>query len=73
MCAAAIHWAKLDAVIFGAGIDHAMAAGFHELAMSVQSLYDAGGSAVRVYRGVLWEECVERFKLWKSGPNPTPY
>lgn len=73
MCAAAIHWARLEAVIFGADIDDARAVSFNELLVSTQSVYDMGGSGVRVYAGVLRDECAALFELWKDGPNPTPY
>jgi tRNA(Arg) A34 adenosine deaminase TadA len=73
MCAAAIHWARLDAVIYGAGISDAQNAGFNELALPIAALYERGGSSVQIHAHVLREECVELFELWKRGPNPTPY
>lgn len=48
MCAAAIHWARLDAVVYGASIADAAAAGFNELTLACAALYQQGGSAVRV-------------------------
>ena len=38
MCAAAIHWARLDEVIYGASIPDARRAGFREIAVSIDSL-----------------------------------
>ena len=73
MCAAAIHWARLDAVIYGAGIADAEGAKFNELSVPIATLYAHGGSPVRIYPHVLRDECAALFELWKRGPNPTPY
>lgn len=73
MCAAAIHWARLDAVLYGATIADAVEAGFNELSLDCARLYDLGGSNVKTYRGILQDECRAVFRLWKEGPNPTPY
>ena len=73
MCAAAIHWARLDAVIYGAQIEDAARAGFNELSLACGELYRQGDSKVRVYRGVLRAECKALFDSWLHGPNATPY
>ncbi len=73
MCASAIHWARLDEVVYGATIADAERAGFHELPVSAASLYAEGGSSVDVTPDVLRNECVMLFDLWKNGPNPDPY
>lgn len=73
MCAAAIHWARLDAVIYGATIADAAAAGFNELSVSIHDLYAKGGSGVKIIEGVAHEECRALFEEWKRGPNPKPY
>jgi guanine deaminase len=65
MCAAAIHWANLDTVHFGARIADAEAAGFRELSVPIETIYTAGGSDVRVHAGVMADECVELFAEWK--------
>ena len=73
MCAAAIHWARLDAVIYGATIEDARAAHFNELSLKVEAVYGQGASTVRVYSLVLRDECRKLFELWQQGPNPNPY
>ena len=73
MCATAIHWARLDAVLFGATIVDAQEAGFNELAVSLQSLYESGGSPVDVTSGVLEGQCRALFELWRQGPKANPY
>ena len=44
MCAAAIHWSKLDAMYYGATIADAQRAGFSELALAAKKLYTLGNS-----------------------------
>ena len=73
MCAAAIHWARLDAVVYGSAIENAQQAMFNELTVPTQSLFDQGGSNVRVYPYVLRDECNRLFEEWRNGPNPNPY
>lgn len=64
MCAAAIHWANLDSVSFGARIEDADRAGFRELALPIERLYEIGGSRVRVHAEVLRAECAALFTEW---------
>ncbi len=73
MCTCAIHWARLDAVIYGATIADAKSAGFSELSVSAETLYRQGGSRVSIFPQVLRDKCLELFELWKQGPNPQPY
>ena len=73
MCAAAIHWAKIDAVIYGATITDAQNAGFNELACSCRSLYASGNSPVGIHDNVLSDRCKNLFALWRDGPDPNPY
>jgi tRNA(Arg) A34 adenosine deaminase TadA len=65
MCLAAIHWAKLDRVVFGATIDDADAAGFSELHVAAVDLARMGGSPLVVEGGLLREECAALFDEWK--------
>ncbi len=73
MCAAAIHWARLDEVVFGATIDHAKRAGFHELSLACRTLYETGASEVRIQEGVLEDQCRKLFEEWQLGRSPRPY
>lgn len=73
MCAAAIHWANLDEVIYGAGIDDAAGGGFRELPLRCHQIYRSCGSNVKPTWGVLAKECRELFEQWKNGPNPKAY
>lgn len=73
MCAAAIHWSKLDAVCYGATIADAQDAGFTELTLSIDELYARGHSPVRILERVMQPECAALFPLWKSHPQHRGY
>jgi len=64
MCAAAIHWSKLDEVVYGATIADAKKAGFSELTLPVEQVYRIGGSPVRIVAGVLVQDCAALFDEW---------
>ena len=65
MCLAAIHWAKVDRVVFGASIADAEAAGFSELTIEARAMAAMGGSPLKVEGGLLARECVALFEEWK--------
>jgi guanine deaminase len=65
MCLAAIHWAKIDRVVFGATIDDAATAGFRELHIAAEALAEMGRSPLKVEGGLLREECAALFDEWK--------
>jgi len=73
MCLAAIHWSKIEAVIYGATIADAVAAGFCELCVDADKLAQLGGSRLCVARGPLREECAELFHLWRTTGLSKPY
>src|SRR5208282_949248 len=57
MCLSAIHWAKIERVVYGAAIEDAAAAGFSELRVAARELAKMGGSPLVVEGGLLAEEC----------------
>jgi len=73
MCAAAIHWCRLDAVYYGATIADAQQAGFNELMFPAAELYRRGGSGVRVAGDVLREACAALFSDWLSRADHRAY
>ncbi|MFQ6615237.1 MAG: nucleoside deaminase [Fidelibacterota bacterium] len=72
MCFGAIHWARIDRIVYGATISDGKKAGFNELSLSNEQMKRLGGSAVEVERGVLRQECQALFKEWSRLGNP-PY
>jgi tRNA(Arg) A34 adenosine deaminase TadA len=66
MCLSAIHWAKIDRVVYGASIADAATAGFCELHVAAKQLAQMGKSPLKVEGNVLREECAALFELWKK-------
>jgi len=73
MCLSAIHWAKIDRVVFGASIADAANAGFSELTVSAADLVRLGGSKLIVEPGPLKEECRQLFRLWQASAKSRAY
>ncbi|MGH9475718.1 MAG: nucleoside deaminase [Terriglobales bacterium] len=73
MCMAAIHWARLDRVVYGAAIADAAAAGFHELNLAAADLVRLGGSPVRLEPGCLAPDCRQLFPDWMASGHARAY
>lgn len=73
MCMAALHWARVDTVYFGATIADAGAAGFNELRLPAREVIRLGGSQVKLVAGVLVPECVALFAEWRAGGHAQAY
>ena len=66
MCLSAIHWAKVDRVVFGASIADASRAGFSELPVAARELARLGASPLKVDGPILVEECAALFEEFKA-------
>jgi guanine deaminase len=66
MCLAAIHWAKVARVVFGASIADAARAGFSELPVGARELAEMGRSPLVVEGGLLRQECASLFREWED-------
>jgi guanine deaminase len=73
MCMAALHWARVDTVYYGATIADAEAAGFNELQVPGQELLRIGGSQVKLIGGTLPDECRQLFAEWLASPTRRVY
>ncbi len=73
MCFAAIHWAKIGRIVFGASIADAREAGFNELAISNVLMKEAGNSPVAVEGGCLRAECAALFGEWQRSGRARVY
>jgi len=73
MCFAAIHWAKISTIVFGAGIADAKAVGFSELTISNETMKREGGSPVEIVSGFLEEECRALFQEFQARPDRRIY
>lgn len=66
MCTAALHWARVSTVYYGATIADAAAAGFNELKVDAEHLLREGSSSVALHAGTLAEECRTLFSRWSE-------
>lgn len=73
MCMAALHWARVSHVYFGATIADAEAAGFNELQVPAADVLRIGGSNVKLQGGMLARECQALFDEWLNSPHPKTY
>jgi len=73
MCMAALHWARVKQVYYGATIADAECAGFNELTLSAKSLLEQGGGTIELIHGPLEAECKELFRCWSSNANHCCY
>lgn len=73
MCMAALHWARVGVVHYGATIADATAAGFNELHLPASSLLSEGRSTVQLHGGLLRDECQRLFAEWLAHPGRQAY
>lgn len=73
MCMAALHWARVETVYFGASIADADSAGFNELQVPAADVSKIGGSKVALVSGVLSAECRELFQRWLQRSDRVVY
>jgi len=64
MCMAALHWARVDTVVYGATSADAKAVGFNELRIPAAEVIRLGGSQVKLQGDVLRQECTALFDEW---------
>jgi tRNA(Arg) A34 adenosine deaminase TadA len=73
MCFAAIHWAGIARIVYGASIADAQRAGFSELAISNLDMKRLGGSKVEIVPAFLVDEAVGLFTQWLADPKHRAY
>lgn len=73
MCMAALHWARVSKVYYGASIADAEAAGFNELQVPAAQVLEVGGSDVILEADLLSDQCRELFQLWLQRPDKVVY
>ncbi|HWL73379.1 MAG TPA: nucleoside deaminase, partial [Burkholderiaceae bacterium] len=73
MCMAALHWARVDTVYFGATVRDATIAGFNELQVPASEIIRLGGGKVKLVPGLLADECTELFAEWQVSKNRREY
>jgi guanine deaminase len=73
MCFAAIHWARIDRLIYGTSIGEAARLGFNELSLGNRQMQELGRSPVAIYPGFLADECRELLDAWARIPGHQVY
>lgn len=73
MCMAALHWARVSKVFYGASISDAEQAGFNELQVPAAEVLKIGRSQVVLESHLLSDECRELFQLWMQRPDKIVY
>ena len=73
MCFAAIHWAGIARIVYGASIADAARASFGELTISNIDMKRLGGSGVDVVPAVLAPEAAALFDEWLKNPRHRVY
>ncbi|OGU06379.1 MAG: tRNA-specific adenosine deaminase [Gemmatimonadetes bacterium RBG_16_66_8] len=73
MCFSAIHWARIERIVFGASIADAKATGFSELTVSNTVMKQQGGSPVMLEEGLLRDDCLALFREWSARPDHRTY
>lgn len=63
MCAAALYFAEVSVVYYGASIADLAAAGFRQIRLSAAELFEIAGAGIRSEGGILAEECRELLRL----------
>lgn len=73
MCFSAIHWARIEAVIYGADISDAKKIGFNELKISCRMMKKSGSSNVKLFSGYMKKECMQLLRDWGALDNKVLY
>lgn len=73
MCFAAIHWARIDKIVYGTTTKDAKRAGFNELEITDRRLKSLGKSKVKIIPGYMRQECLELFERFNELPNKRLY
>ena len=73
MCFSAIHWAKINSIIYGNNIADAKRIGFDELCISNVSMKKQGRAKIKIIGGVLRSDCNRLFCDWSALSNKQLY
>lgn len=74
MCTAALHWAQVAKVYYGATIDDATSAGFNEMRLAATEMARLSHSRLDLVGGLLIDDCRRLFDEWKANsPNRRTY
>jgi len=73
MCFSAIHWAKIDTIVYGTNIQDVQDLGFNELELSNQVMKKQGKSPVNIIEDFMRDECKELLDQWSKQTSGKTY
>lgn len=73
MCFSAIHWAKIDQIVFGTKICDAKIAGFSELTISNEKMKKIGKSKVKIIADFMRDENLKLFEEFTKRKDKKVY
>ena len=73
MCFSAIHWARVDVVVYGTEIEDVKKLGFNELSISAAEMKASGMSPVVIKGGFMKEDCEKLLQYWAKSPTKKVY
>ncbi|MDH5546544.1 MAG: nucleoside deaminase [Gammaproteobacteria bacterium] len=73
MCFSAIHWARIDTIVYGTTIQDVQNLGFNELSVSNHEMKTRGGSSVEIHADFMRDECLELLQQWSQNTRGQTY
>lgn len=73
MCFSAIHWAKIERIVYGTTISDVAKLGFNELSISNDEMKSQGGSPVEIFPDFMRKECHAMLEEWQTLTNKQTY
>lgn len=73
MCFSAIHWARIERVVYGTSISDVKKLGFNELAIPAKKMKKTGASKLVIKGAFMKKECLKLLKFWDKLPCKTIY
>ena len=73
MCFSAIHWARIDRIVFGTSISDAKRYGFNELEIPATEMKRLSGSPIEIVDNCQTDRCQEVMRLWHDRRDHRPY
>lgn len=71
MCFTAIHWARIERIVYAARVDDARDFGFNELRISNATMKQASGSTIELVPDFMREQAIEIYELWRQRQGRT--
>ena len=64
MCFSAIHWARIERIVYAAAIEDAKSFGFNELPISNAAMKSLSGSSIELVSDVLRDDALTLYRRW---------